>query len=174
MGKKKLLSFGIFPFLLKIAYAHCPLCTIGAAAAAGTASYFGLNKAIIGIFIGAFAVSIGWYASKLIKRKFIPFQKTLLIIFSFFATIIPLIPLIESSYPFSVFLFGKYGSLFNRTYLLNLFLLGSVIGSFIVSITPWLSEKITRLRYGKFIPFQGILLTFTLLLISSIIVEMII
>ena len=174
MGKKKLLSFAIFPFLLKIAYAHCPLCTIGAAAAAGTASYFGLNKAIIGIFIGAFAVSIGWYASKLIKRRVIPLQKALLISLSFFATIIPLIPLIESNYPFPVFLFGGYGSLFNRTYLLNLFLLGSIIGGFIVLITPWLSEKITKLRYGKFVPFQGILLTFALLIISSITIELII
>ncbi|MBS3101924.1 hypothetical protein J4458_00575 [Candidatus Woesearchaeota archaeon] len=174
MGKKKLLSFALFPLLLKTAYAHCPLCTIGAAAAAGTASYFGLNKAIIGIFIGAFAVSIGWYSSKLIKRKFIPLQKSAIILFSFFATVIPLMPMVESQYPLGIFLFGEYGTLLNRTYLINLFLLGSIFGGIITSLTPWLSEKITHLRHGKFVPFQGILLTFLLLIISSLIAEVII
>ena len=93
MGLKKLIAFFPFLLLMQSAYAHCPLCTAGAAFAAGGAAWIGISKAAIGIFIGAFAVSTGWWASNLLKKKYIPFQKPLLILFSFAATIIPLIPL---------------------------------------------------------------------------------
>jgi len=173
MNLKKLLA--LFPSLLfiKSAYAHCPLCTAGAAFAAGGAAWLGISKAAIGIFIGAFAASTGWWASNLLKKKYIPFQKPLLILFSFIATIIPLIPLMESTYPVYVSWIGDYGSLLNRTYLFNMFLAGSILGGFIVCITPWLSKKIIEMRNGKMVPYQGIILTFTLLVILSAAVELI-
>ena len=140
---KKLFAFFPFLLLMQNAYAHCPLCTAGAAVAAGGAAWLGISKAAIGIFIGAFAVSTGWWASNLLKRKYIPFQKQLLILFSFVATIIPLMPLMESIYPVYISWAGDYGSLLNRTYILNLFLAGSILGGFTVCIMPWLSKKIT-------------------------------
>ena len=45
--------------------------------------------------------------------------------------------------------------------------MGSIIGSFIVSITPWLSKKITYARKGSTLPYQGITLTFILLAITG-------
>jgi len=97
-------------------------------------------------------------------------------LFSFLTTVFPLLGLevMRSNYPLLVSFFGDYGSLLNRTYILNLFLIGSVIGGFIVSITPWLSNKITQIRNGKMLPYQGILLTFLLLAVSSAIIEVII
>lgn len=162
--------------LVKSAYAHCPLCTVGAAAAAGGAAWLGVSKIVIGVFIGAFAVSIGWWVSNLIKKQYVPFQRPLIILFSFVTTIFPLLGMevMRSNYPLLVSFFGDYGSLLNRTYILNLFLIGSVIGGFIVSLTPWLSRKITIIRDGKMIPYQGILLTFALLIVSSAIIEVII
>ncbi len=176
MELKKFLSLPLFLVLMQSAYAHCPLCTVGAAAAAGGAAWMGVSKIGIGIFIGAFAVSIGWWVSNLIKQKYVPFQRLLIILLSFVTTIFPLLSLevMRSNYPLLVSFFGDYGSLFNRTYILNLFFIGSVIGGFIVSITPWLSNKITILRNGKMIPFQGILLTFALLIVFSSIIEIII
>mgnify|MGYP001575149904 CR=1 FL=1 len=173
MGMKKLFAFFPFLLLMQNAYAHCPLCTAGAAVAAGGAAWLGISKAAIGIFIGAFAVSTGWWASNLLKRKYIPFQKQLLILFSFVATIIPLMPLMESIYPVYISWAGDYGSLLNRTYILNLFLAGSILGGFIVCITPWLSKKITELQNGKMLPYQGIILTFALLIILSAAIELI-
>ena len=162
--------------LVKNAYAHCPLCTVGAAAAAGGAAWLGVSKIVIGIFIGAFAVSIGWWVSNLIKKQYIPFQRLLIILFSFVTTVFPLLGMevMRSNYPFLASFFGDYGSLFNRTYIINLFLIGSVIGGFIVSLTPWLSRKITIVRNGKMLPYQGIMLTFALLIVSSAIIEAII
>ncbi|MBI2207930.1 hypothetical protein HYU50_00375 [Candidatus Woesearchaeota archaeon] len=176
MRLKKFLGLPLFLALMQSAYAHCPLCTIGAAAAAGGAAWLGVSKIVIGVFIGAFAVSIGWWISNLIKKQYIPFQKPLIILFSFLTTVFPLLGLevMRSNYPLLVSFFGDYGSLLNRTYILNLFLVGSILGGLIVSITPWFSIKITKLRDGKMLPYQGILLTFLLLVISSAIIEAII
>src|SRR3989344_2973104 len=163
---KKVFIF-LFALLLGIPFvkAHCPLCTLGAVAAAGGAAYFGVNNLVIGLFIGAFAVSMGWWISNLIKKKFIPFQKTLLVIFSFLTTILPLLPLPVFHEAKGIYLsqFGPYG----YTIALNTFLMGSILGGLIICITPWLSHKITEIRNGKLIPYQGIILTLGLLLITG-------
>lgn len=174
MNLKKLLALTPALFLIETVQAHCPLCTAGAVVAAGGAAWLGVSNIVIGIFIGAFAVSIGWWISRLIKKKYIPFQRTSIIILSFLTTIIPLLPLMKSPYPFYISLIGDYGSLLNRTYLINLFLLGSLIGGFIVCLTPYLSKKISALRNKKIFPYQGIILTFILLIIISIILEVLI
>lgn len=153
--------------LMKVPFvsAHCPLCTIGAAAVAGGAAWMGVNHVVIGLFIGAFALSLGLWIARLIKKQYIPFQKSIIVLFSYVGTIVPLIPLLKSDYPLFISWFGEYGSMFNKTYLFNLFLAGSLLGGLIVAATPWLSKKITAIRQGKMIPYQGILLTFALLLL---------
>ena len=173
MNKKPIIPSLIFSlFLIKEVHAHCPLCTIGAAAAAGGAAYLGVNNLVIGLFIGAFAVSIGWWFSNLIKKKFIPFQRTAIILLSFLTTILPMLPLMEGIKPLYINITGDYGSLLNRTYIFNTFLVGSIIGGIIVTLTPWLSSKLTTLRKGKMLPYQGTLLTLTLLITIGIIIQL--
>ena len=73
MNKK----FFIFPvltiFLAKLISAHCPLCTIGAGAAAAGAVWLGVSKVVVALFIGAFAMSMGMWFPKIIKKKYVPF-----------------------------------------------------------------------------------------------------
>ena len=173
MNLKKFLIFFSSLLFIKSAHAHCPLCTLGAAAAAGGAAWFGVNNAVIGIFVGAFAVSIGWWVSKLIKKQVIPFQKWIIILFSFATTVLPLLPIMKGIYPIYISVTGDYGTLLNRTYIFNSFLIGSIIGGITTSLTPWLSDKITKLRNGKMIPYQGIILTFLLLIILGIIMQLV-
>ncbi len=170
--KKLLLSaIAIGLLLVTNVYAHCPLCTVGAAAAATGAAWFGVDKIIIGIFTGAFAVSLGWWISRMLKKQYIPYQRTTLILLSFATTILPLLKIMEGFSSIYISLAGDYGSLLNRTYLINKFLMGSIFGGVIVSLTPWLSGRITKLRAGKMIPFQGIILTLSLLVILSVIIQ---
>lgn len=161
--------------LAQPALAHCPLCTVGAAAAAAGAAYFGVSDGAIGVFIGAFGASMGYWISRVVKRKynrsFFPLQTPAFILGSFLLTVIPILPIFKGFVPLPLLLFGEYGSFFNRTYLLNTFFIGSVIGAVITSLTPWLSSKITLLRKGKFVPFQGIILTFVLLLAAGVLFE---
>ncbi|HLD18620.1 MAG TPA: hypothetical protein VJB90_01260 [Candidatus Nanoarchaeia archaeon] len=150
--------------------AHCPLCTIGVAAAAGGASLLGLNDGVIGIFVGAFAISTGWWASGLIKKKYIPYQRLLLITFSFIGTVVPLFILFKGFYPLYISFWGGYGSLFNRVYLVNLFLVGSSLGGLVVIGSPWISKKFSGM-VGKTFPFQLIGITFAILLLLGAIIQ---
>lgn len=163
-----LLAFLAMP---KAVSAHCPLCTIGAGAAAAGAAYLGVSGFIIGLFIGATSLALGLWASKLIKKKYIPFQGAVIALITFISITVPVIPLIQSYSSVYISWAGDYGSLLNRTYLINLFLLGSIFGALILSISPTLSKKLTKLRSGKFIPFQGIILTFLILSITALISE---
>lgn len=165
MNLKKLTPFVFFLFSgLRYVEAHCPLCTVGAVAAAGGAAWLGVNNMVIGLFIGAFAVSTGWWVSNLIKKKYIPYQKPIIILVSYITTILPISKLIPSIYPFYISLIGNYGSMLNRTYIVNLFVIGTVIGGIIVSAAPTISKKITALRQGKILPYQGVIVTFLILI----------
>ncbi len=154
------------------AEAHCPLCTAGAALAAGGALWLGVSRAVVALFVGAFAVSVGIWISNLIKRRFVPFQKEILILLSFVTTVLPLVPLMRDGRPFHVSISGDYGSLLNNTYIVNLSLVASVVGGLIVIAAPLLSRWISRLRDGKMIPFQGILLTFVALIAISVLIQL--
>ncbi|HII16561.1 TPA: hypothetical protein HA361_01485 [Candidatus Woesearchaeota archaeon] len=153
----------------RIADAHCPLCTIGAGALAGSAAWLGVSKSVIGVFIGAFAVSTGWWMARLIKKKVIPYQMPAIILASYLLTVLPLIPLLKDYHPLYLSWLGTYGT----TYAIDVFLLGSIVGGIIVCITPWLSAKLTALRKGNLIPYQGISLTFGLLFIAGIIMQVV-
>lgn len=169
---KKLLTLPLSLILFSnFVSAHCPLCTIGAGAAAAGAVYLGVSTVIVGLFIGAFAVSMGWWFGNVIEKKYnkkyIPFQKTILIIASFLLTVIPLMPLFTAIGPVYIPFIGDYG----KTYAVNYALVSSIFGGLIVCSTPSLSNKLSHLRKGKRIPFQGIVLTFLLLIIASLIIQ---
>lgn len=173
--KKIFLSFfASFLLFSKQASAHCPLCTVGAAAVAGGAVWLGVKLIVVGVFLGAFAVSLGFWVGRAIKRKFIPMQKPFLVIVSYLTTVIPLIPILSNDhavYPLYISIAGDYGSLLNRTYLLDQFFLGSLIGGVIVSLAPLISKKITSFRSGKTIAFQGSALTLALLILIGVVLQ---
>src|SRR3989338_2679944 len=170
--KKRIIGLALFlaAFVPEAAKAHCPLCTAGAAGAAFIAAWLGVGAGAIGIWIGAFALAMGLWIARLIKKQYVPHQRAALGVLSFATTIFPLRPILSQYSSFSLYLSGDYGSLLNRTYLVNLFILGSVIGGAIMVASPFVSTWVAKKR-GKTIPFQGIVLTFVLLLASSLIIE---
>ncbi len=162
---------GLAPFS---ALAHCPLCTAGAATAALLALGLGISPAPIAIFVGAFAIAAGLWAGRLLKKNYIPRQKEALAALSYVATIVPLMPIMSDYRSISVFLVGDYGSLLNRTYLINLFIFGSIIGGVIVATAPRISKLVTKLRNNLTLPYQGIMITFLLLMISAVVIELLV
>jgi len=64
-----------------------------------------------------------------------------------------------------------YGSLLNRTYLIDLFIIGAVLGSIALFVAPKLSLVLSEKRGGKSIRFQGLLISFALLILSSVILQ---
>jgi len=172
---KRIISSTLFFFfiLLDNVMAHCPLCTAGAALAAGGALWLGVKVVVIGLFIGAFAVSLGIWVSNMIKKKYIPYQRSIITILSFILTVLPIMPIMTNVTPFYISISGDYGSLLNRTYIVNSLLLGSLAGGFIVAIAPLLSKNITKIRKGRTFPFQGTALTLIILIILGVIIQFI-
>lgn len=167
---KKITGLFIGTLLAKSVNAHCPLCTAGIAAVAGGATYFGVNKTVISLFVGAFAVSTGWWVARSINKEYIRFQKLWLVLGSFLLSVLPLMSLLYVLYPLQISLAGDYGSLLNRTYLLNASLVSSIVGGIIVAISPLLSSKITDFC-GSHLPFQGVGLTLLGLVIAGIFIQ---
>ncbi|GBD34786.1 hypothetical protein HRbin35_00537 [bacterium HR35] len=94
------------------------------------------------------------------------------ILISFFSIVLPLKLYFYETGSFYLYLFGDYGSLFNRTYVYDKFLLGSIIGGIIILISPSISKKIIQLRQGKIFPYQGLIINFLLMILISIIFQL--
>jgi hypothetical protein len=156
------------PLLSDTAQAHCPLCTAGAGAAAAGAAWIGVSSMVIGILLGAFGLALGLWLGGLIKRSYVKYQRWLIGIFSFLTTVLPLQPVLKEYTSIYLSLTGEYGSLLNRTYLIDYFLVGSLLGAGIVIAAPYLSSYLTQTRQGKMLPYQGVSITFGLLLIASL------
>lgn len=165
--------FAMPVFILMLAesvYAHCPLCTIGAGAAAAGAVWLGISKVIVALFIGAFAMSMGMWFARIVKKKYLPFQKTLIIVGVFVLTVLPLMPIFSALGPLYIPFVGEYGT----TYAIDYSLISSLFGGVIVFVSPSLSRKIKDKRNGKGIPFQGLIVTFALLIITSLLIQFVI
>lgn len=153
--------------LPKAALAHCPLCTIGAGALAVLAASLGVSSVVVGVLIGAFALALSFWISGAVKKHYVPYQKYILTALIFLGTVVPIMPLIEHYAPFYVPFIGEYGT----TYTVNLYILGVVIGAFIMLFAPFASRTITGIR-GRQIPFQGMTIAITMLVTASVIIQM--
>ncbi|PJC65666.1 hypothetical protein CO019_01465 [Candidatus Berkelbacteria bacterium CG_4_9_14_0_2_um_filter_42_30] len=152
------------------AYAHCPLCTVGAGAVAVGASYFGIKDAATGVFIGAFATALGFWSNRLIKKSYIKYQKELIIFSLFVLTIAPISQIVKSYIPFYINWAGDYGSVFHRTYIINSIIFGSLIGAIIMIFSPWIN-RVFKQKFRVSIPFQTMIIIFLLLIIAATIFQ---
>ena len=168
---KKPLATLILPFFfISKTSAHCPLCTAGAGAAAGIATYLGIDFAVIGILIGGFSYALGSWTSKWVRKKFKEFhefQDPIVTALMFLSIVIPGYFWMPEATPFTLWMIGEYGT----TISINNFLTGSLAGGLIVHSSPTLSKKISEKR-EETLPFQGMTLTITLLLIAAIIAQL--
>ena len=163
-----ILALFLIPIILvESADAHCPLCTVGAGAAAAGAAWLGVSKVVIGLLIGAFAMSMGMWFARIPKRQFVPFQRTLIIGIIFFTTILQLLPIFTAIGPLYLPFIGEYG----KTFAVNYSLASSFLGGTITFVSPSLNKKIKEKRNSEGIIFQGILLTFSLLAIAALIIQ---
>ncbi len=150
------------------AYAHCPLCTAGAGVVAFGAAKLGVGPMSVGIFIGAFAVALGLWVARLLKKQYVPKQKEALAIFSFATTILPLQSMLADYTSVYLPFWGEYG----KTLLINLFLVGGIIGGVLILLSPYLSRKLALARGGAMYPFQGMVVTLALLVSAALVIEL--
>ena len=173
MKKLLMLTFvTVFTFLSPVkVHAHCPLCTGGAGAAAVVAAYFGVTYGAISVFLGGFSIALALWLAHKPKKQYLKHQSALLFWVIYLSTISPLYGAFKGDYTSKyVSLGGDYGSVTNRTYLIDLFVIGAVLGSVIVYASPRLSQALTAKR-GKNFRFQGLLINFALLLLGGVLMQ---
>lgn len=161
----------LLAFTPKFVLAHCPLCTAGAGVLAVGAASLGVSSVVVGILIGAFGLALSLWLAGLVKKRYFRYQKSTLTLAIFLITVVPIMPLVQDYAPFYVALLGEYGTLLHNTYTINLYLLGSTLGALVVASTPHISRFITNVR-GKQIPYQGLSITFLLLILGSLIAQL--
>jgi len=142
--------------------AHCPLCSAGAGGVAGGASALGVGLEVVGVFIGAFAAATGFWTTKYISTQYVRNQEYLVAGGIYLSIVAPILPMMTEYTPIYLSMTGEYGSLLNRTYMLNDYLVGAILGGAITSVTPRISRTVSKIR-GSTVPFQGLATTFLLL-----------
>ncbi len=143
--------------------AMCPLCVAGAAAGLGIARYYGLDDTIVGIWLGALAISSALWVNRTVRKRFgasiLPYQGFVVGIATIAATILP--------FYFAGF-FNGMPNMADTILGINRVLFGIVMGSIIAYFGAPVSNYIKRTR-GKAIPYQSVLFTIFLLFLASII-----
>lgn len=143
----------------------CPLCTAGAAIGLGIARYYGVDDLVIGLWLGALAVSTALWINSVVnnqmnKRKLkpVPFQGTIVFIAMVAATIVP--------FYFAGFFKGMPG-MSDTIFGTNRLVVGTIIGGIVTFGAPSLSNFIKRMKKAVF-PYQTVILTFGILVILSV------
>jgi hypothetical protein len=161
--KTSFLAVSLLLLSPRLAMAHCPLCTIGAGGAALLAAYLGIGAAPVGVFVGAFALATGLWTARLIRKRFVRGQDKIIGAASFASVVFPVMPAMQQYSSLYVSWMGEYG----RTFLVDNFLLGSVVGAAILYAAPHVSRKLARLRGNRMIPYQGMLMSLAMLLVAA-------
>src|SRR3989338_8718980 len=167
--KISIISIMLF-FSAQPVLAHCPLCTLGAGAAALGASWLGVGAMSIGVWLGAFSLALGFWMARIVRKKFFSHEDKIIAVVSFFGTILPLMPLMRDDGSIFINWAGDYGTLLNRTYVFNKFAIGAVLGAAIMYFAPLISKKISKWR-NKSIQYQGMIAILSLLAAISILIE---
>lgn len=157
----------VFAVLIpRAALAHCPLCTAGAVALGIGAYKLGVSTVSVGIGIGAFSIALGLWIARLIKRQYIPYQSWVIALLSFATTVLPVIRFMPGYTSIYIPSIGQYGA----TYMISLFLIGSIVGGVLMFAAPTISKQVSRV-VGSRIPYQGLSITILLLVLAIIITE---
>jgi hypothetical protein len=150
--------------------AHCPLCTAGAAAGVAVARAFGVDDAIVGLWLGAFvAASALWIDRLLIKRGIrFPLQGTLLVAISLLALAIPLYYAGIITNTGVVKSMPDYHSVLGmEAFGLDRLFSGLVVGTILIAGVFTISDSITAKRGRRLFDYQGMILMAATLVVTT-------
>lgn len=145
---------------VQTSYGMCPLCTAGAAVGLSLARYYGLSDMIVGLWLGAMAVSTGVWIARLARRKLgkrIPAQTPIIFSLAFASTVIPF---------YLAGFFNGMPGMSDVIFGINKLLFGLVLGGVITYIGAPVSSWIKK-TVGRSFPYQTILVTLGLLVLFS-------
>lgn len=129
--------------------AHCPLCSAAIGTGVAVAKFYGVDDAIVGIWVGAFIISTALWFDRILKTRF-PAQTPIILMVAFISTVLPF------------FFAGIVDSVYDRIFF------GLLIGSFLTYLGIFTSEQIKARRNETLFPFQTIVIVLLLLTLVSV------
>lgn len=151
-----LLGFSLLMLLhIMPVYAHCPLCTGAMVAGVTVARIYGVDDAVLGLWIGALIVSTALWFNRVVKRQYIPFQGLVLSVIAFLFTVIPM------------YYAGIFGGVYATIFGIDKMLFGMVAGGIALYIGIALSNEIKKLKGRTLFPFQTIAIVLLMLIVTS-------
>jgi len=156
----------LFPLVTR---AHCPLCTAGAGLLAVLAISLGVPALIISTLLGGFALAMGLWIAKLVKKKYIHYQDPILSGVIYLSTVLPLWPVLKEYKTLYAPLLGfdKYADKVP----VDIYLVGVIIGAIVPLLSPYVSKKISTIARRQVVPFQGIFITLILLVAVPLLIN---
>lgn len=151
--------FAIVSISIQPAHAHCPLCTAATGAGIVVAEKYGVDDAIIGLWVGAFVISTALWFDRLLKKKYnFPAQGAILSVSSLALTVVP---------------FYFAGMFANPVKILGIdrLLFGILFGSIMTFAGTWLSVWIKNTRGKVLFPYQTIILVTGILTATSLVFQ---
>ncbi len=138
-------------------YAHCPLCVAGAGMGVALSRYLGVDDVITGVWLGAFLGAISfWTNTILLRKKQIPFTKTIIYLLIFISTI------------WSFYQFGLVGKYSNDIYGYPKLVFGVVSGGMFFYLVDVINNLLVK-RHGKVLfPYQRIVISLGSMLMLSL------
>lgn len=173
---KKIFVFILFILIflvnLNSVYAHCPLCTTGAAAGIGIARFYGVDDTIVGLFLGAFIASSAlWFSNWMKKKKkYFSLLPIFSIIIFFLLLAVPLyLKGIITDFKMVMSMPEMHSILGMGIYGIDKLLFGMLVGTFAVSGVFFLSDYIKEKNKKVLFPYQGLVFMIITLIIFSLI-----
>ncbi|OGT92725.1 MAG: hypothetical protein A2298_03205 [Gammaproteobacteria bacterium RIFOXYB2_FULL_38_6] len=154
-----------FPFLLlfmvKSAWAICPICTIAVGAGIGLSEYLGIDDTITGLWVGALVVSVSFWTSGWMKQKGwrFPLMGILILIAYYLIVVFPLY--------WPMHYIGRVG---NTLWGMDKLLLGIIVGSIVFFFASIFHFYLKAENHDKvYFPFQKVVIPVVPLIIFSFI-----
>lgn len=148
----------VFPLKL---YAFCPVCAVVAGAGLGIFEWLGVDDSISGAWLGAFILSTAVLSNNyLIKKGKKSNLQLALVALLFYGAVFG-----GLYWQSGIFMFTNP---FNKIFGVNKIIFGTLIGSALLAVSPWIDRGLRKMNNGKtFINYQKILIAIFLLLVSS-------
>ena len=144
--------------------AHCPLCTAAVGTGLLVTRSFGVDDSLVGIWVGAFIISTALWLNKVLVKRFgekVPFQKGLIIVASFLLTVVP-------------FYFSNIINFQGTIFMIDRLLFGTIAGSALTLLGFRLNKIVRNVNNKPVIPFQSIVLTVAILVLSDLALTLVI
>ncbi len=139
----------------------CPLCVAGAAIGLSIARYYGVDDTVVGVWLGALAISSAIWAMRVsnnrIKKQYVPAQSFAIAVIVALAMVLPF---------YYAGFFRGMPNMPDSVLGVNKVLLGLVVGSILTYAGVPASNAAKR--RGVHVPYQATILTLSLLMVFSV------